>query len=418
MSEHADIAIVGAGAAGLAAGIFAGETNSMLRIVLLEGAKTIGAKILVSGGGRCNVTNRNVTASDFHGNRKIIDRILRRFNEEATIRWFDSLGVPLRTETTGKLFPVSNKARTILNALLQRCEELGVSLHPQHRVLDITKDHDAFVIHHSQGTLQARRLIIATGGQSLPKTGSDGSGWSLAQHLGHTVTPTCPALVPLLLNPSFFHAALSGISHDVRLTTRVNNRIVDHRTGSLLWTHFGVSGPVVLDASRFWVLAAEQEPNVQLHLNCFPQSTPREVEKWLIQAAALPGRKTVQSLLSERLPTRVATCLAQLLEPDSSHTPIHLLSKDTRRSLIRVLTDLALPVIGSRGWNFAEVTAGGIPLTEINPNTMTSRKVPGLYLIGEILDCDGRIGGFNFQWAWSTGYLAGYDAALQVPAEP
>jgi predicted flavoprotein YhiN len=114
----------------------------------------------------------------------------------------------------------------------------------------------------------------------------------------------------------------------------------------------------------------------------------------------------------------VATCLAQFLEPDSSHTPINLLSKDTRRSLIRVLTDLPLPVIGSRGWNFAEVTAGGIPLTEINPNTMTSKKVPGLYLIGEILDCDGRIGGFNFQWAWSTGYLAGYNAALQVPAKP
>lgn len=418
MASDFDIAIIGAGAAGLAAAIFAAETNPKLSIALLDSAKNIGAKILVSGGGRCNVTNQKVTASDFHGNRKIIERILRRFDEQATIRWFDSLGVPLHTEITGKLFPVSNKARTVLNALLQRCEELGVSLHPQHRVLDITKDNDVFVMQHSQGTLQARYLIIATGGQSLPKTGSDGSGWSLAQHLGHTVTSTYPALVPLLLDPSFFHADLSGISHNVMLTTRVNNRIVDRRTGSLLWTHFGVSGPVVLDASRFWVLAAEQEPNVQLHLNCFPQSTHMEVEKWLIQATALPGRKTVQALLAERLPTRVATCLTQFLKPDGPHTPFSLLSKDTRRSLIHVLTDLPLPVIGSRGWNFAEVTAGGIPLTEIKPNTMASKNVPGLYLIGEILDCDGRIGGFNFQWAWSTGYLAGYDAALQLPAEP
>ncbi|TFG64633.1 MAG: NAD(P)/FAD-dependent oxidoreductase [Nitrospirales bacterium] len=414
MSEHVDIAIVGAGAAGLAASIFAAETNPALRIALLDGAKTIGAKILVSGGGRCNVTNQKVTASDFHGNRKVIERILRRFDEQATIRWFDSLGVPLQSEITGKLFPVTNTARTVLNALLQRCEELGVALHPEHRVLDITKNHDVFVIQHSQGTLHAKHLILATGGRSLPKTGSDGSGWALAQHLGHTVTPTYPALVPLVLDPSFFHAALSGISHEVMLTTRVNNQIVDCRTGSLLWTHFGVSGPVVLDASRFWILAAEQGHTAQLHLNCLPQFTHKDVEKWLIQAASLPGRKTVQSFLAERLPTRVATHLARFLEADISDTPVNLLPKDTRRSLVHVLMDLSLPVIGSRGWNFAEVTAGGIPLTEINPNSMASKNVPGLYLIGEILDCDGRIGGFNFQWAWATGYLAGTSAALPL----
>ena len=416
MSEHVDIAIVGAGAAGLAAGIFAAGTNPSLRIALLDGAKTIGAKILVSGGGRCNVTNQKVTASDFHGNRKVIDRILRRFDEQATIRWFDSLGVPLHTEITGKLFPVSNTARTVLNALLQRCAELGVSLHPQHRVLDITKDNDMFLIQHSQGTLHAKHIIMATGGRSLPKTGSDGEGWALAQHLGHTVTPTYPALVPLLLDPSFFHADLSGISHDVILTTYVNHKMIDRRTGSLLWTHFGVSGPVVLDVSRFWVLAAEQGHTVQLHLNCFPQSTHKDVEKWLIQAAAIPGRKTVQSLLAERLPTRVATRLAQFLEPDISLTPVNLLPKATRNTLVHVLMELPLPVIGSRGWNFAEVTAGGIPLTEINPNTMASKSVSGLYLIGEILDCDGRIGGFNFQWAWATGYLAGHHAARQFSA--
>jgi predicted Rossmann fold flavoprotein len=221
-------------------------------------------------------------------------------------------------------------------------------------------------------------------------------------------------LVPLVLDPSFFHAALSGISHEVMLTTRVNNQIVDCRTGSLLWTHFGVSGPVVLDASRFWILAAEQGHTAQLHLNCLPQFTHKDVEKWLIQAASLPGRKTVQSFLAERLPTRVATHLARFLEADISDTPVNLLPKDTRRSLVHVLMDLSLPVIGSRGWNFAEVTAGGIPLTEINPNSMASKNVPGLYLIGEILDCDGRIGGFNFQWAWATGYLAGTSAALPL----
>jgi len=416
MPQHADIAIIGAGAAGLAASIFAAETNPSLRIILLDSAKTIGAKILVSGGGRCNATNQMVTASDFHGNRKIIDRILRRFNEEATIRWFESLGVPLKTEATGKLFPVSNKARTVLDSLLRRSEELFITLLTQHHVKSITHLGPEFSIQHSQGLLQAKQVIVATGGRSLPKTGSDGSGWDLVQHLGHTVNPTYPALVPLLLDDSFFHAHLSGISHDVMLTTRVNNQTVDRRTGSLLWTHFGVSGPVVLDASRFWILATEQGQNVQLHLNCFPHATHKEMENWLIQAASIPGRKTVQSLLAERLPSRLATRLAQFLNPDISQTPINLLSKNTRITLVHTLTNLFLPVVGSRDWNFAEVTAGGVPLKEIKPNSMASRIVPGLYLIGEMLDCDGRIGGFNFQWAWSTGYLAGYHAALQFPS--
>ena len=417
MPNHADIVIVGAGAAGLAAGIFAAETNSELRIRLLDGAKSIGAKILVSGGGRCNVTNQKVTASDFHGHRKSIDRILRRFDEQATIRWFDSLGVPLRPENTGKLFPISNTARSVLQALLQRCAVLGVSLLPHHRVLDITKDHDMFVLHHSQGTLTANQVILATGGQSLPKTGSDGSGWRLTTRLGHTLTPIAPALVPLLLDPSFFHANLSGISHDVMLTTRVNHKMIDRRCGSLLWTHFGISGPVVLDASRFWVLAEKHGHNVQLHLNCFPESTPKDIEQWFMQAAAAPGRKTVESLLAERLPTRVATHIAQFGQTELAHSTANFLSKENRRALIHMLTDLPLPVIGSRGWNFAEVTAGGIPLTEINPNTMASKTVPGLYLIGEMLDCDGRIGGFNFQWAWSTGYLAGQHAARKQRKE-
>ncbi|MEC4681555.1 MAG: NAD(P)/FAD-dependent oxidoreductase [Nitrospirota bacterium] len=418
MLQHADIAIIGAGAAGLAASIFAAETSPNLRIVLLDGAKTIGAKILVSGGGRCNVTNQQVKASDFHGNRKVIDRILRRFNEQATVRWFTSLGVPLQTETTGKLFPVSNKARTVLHALLRRCEALGVTLQTQHLVQGLKQERDKFQIQHSQGTIQTRHVIVATGGLSLPKTGSNGSGWNLTQHLGHALSPTYPALVPLLLDPSFFHADLSGISHDVALTTTVAGKTIDQRTGSLLWTHFGISGPVVLDASRFWIQAEDQGQKVHLHLNNFPHAPPKDIEKWLIQAAALPGRKTVQTLLAERLPTRVATRLAQFLEPDLFRSPINLLERATRRTLVHTLTNLSLPVIRSRGWNFAEVTAGGVPLQEINPSTMASKNVPGLYLIGEMLDCDGRIGGFNFQWAWATGYIAGISAANSLKERP
>ena len=203
-SHPVDIAIIGAGAAGLAAGIFAAQTRPDLSIALLDGARAIGAKILVSGGGRCNVTNVRVTPSDFNGTRRFVNRVLQRFDERATARWFDSLGVPLREERTGKLFPVTNTARTVLQALLDRNTTLGVHLLPQHRVKNMTLREQGFSIETERETFTARRVILATGGQSLPKTGSDGHGWTIARQLGHTVTPTYPALVPLVLNGQFF----------------------------------------------------------------------------------------------------------------------------------------------------------------------------------------------------------------------
>ncbi len=430
MSPDADIAIIGAGAAGLAAAIFAVESNPHLRVELVDSAKSIGAKILVSGGGRCNVTNSHVTASDFHGNRKIIDRVLRRFDGQATLRWFHALGVPLREEEHGKIFPASNKARTVLEALIGRCQVLGIRIHTEHKVQALEPMKDRFSIHHSQGTLRTKKVILATGGRSLPRTGSDGSGWTLAQSVGHTVNTTVPALVPLLLSPSFFHAGLAGVSHEVTLSTRIDGHTVDRRTGSLLWTHFGVSGPVVLDASRFWGLARAQGKEVHLHLNCFPGKGGKAIHDWIISEATRSSRKSVSSLLAERLPQRVATTLCTFLTPSTplnqeenespanekslATTTLGELNRATRHRLVNTLVDLSLPVRGTRGWNFAEVTAGGVPLIEINPGTLESRKIPGLYVIGEMLDCDGRIGGFNFQWAWATGYIAGNHVSQSI----
>ena len=433
MKSPVDIAVVGAGAAGLAAAIFAAETRTNLKVVLLDGARTIGAKILVSGGGRCNVTNAAVHPSDFHAPPRLVGRILQRFDEQATVQWFRSLGVELKQEPAGKLFPVSNKARTVLNALLQRCHELGITISTKCRVQSIVRMDTGFHIQFEQGQIPARRVIMATGGQSLPKTGSDGQGWTLARRLGHSVIPAHPALVPLILSDNFIHAGLSGISHEVKITTRVDRKVVDHRLGSLLWTHFGVSGPVVLDASRFWVIAKEQSREATMSISCCADQTSEEVDRWLSHASRRARGKSAGALLAQRLPVRLAKALCLLVdqgvgdpirkqvEPNGSQNlasmPLNQLPKSKRKILVRVLTDLPLPVIGHRGWNYAEVTAGGIPLREINPRTMMSRKVPGFYLIGEMLDCDGRIGGFNFQWAWSTGYIAGKSAATSGLAE-
>jgi hypothetical protein len=232
-----------------------------------------------------------------------------------------------------------------------------------------------------------------------------------------------------LIHEVFFHHILSGISHEATIMTRVDGKLVDRRTGSLLWTHFGISGPVALDASRFWVIAHEQGQDVTLFLNFFPGQTFEEVDDWLSNAGRISGRQTLAGLLSERLPARVAKTMCSYIEhaciptfqgnqseeqTGLGITPLCEVRRSFRRALSQALTNLPLPVIGSRGWNFAEVTAGGIPLKEVNPNSMASRCMPGLYLIGEMLDCDGRIGGFNFQWAWSTGFIAGTHAAKSL----
>ena len=408
-----DVAVIGAGAAGLAASIFAAETaangDRPQSIVLLDGAQAIGAKILVSGGGRCNVTHDVVTPTDFFGNRHIIKNVLAALPVQATIDWFASLGVELKREETGKLFPVTDKARTILTVLVNRCRELGVTIRPDHRVTGIDQlsvSESGFAIYHTLGALKARKVILATGGRSIPKSGSDGFGYSLARRLGHHVTATVPALVPLVLEDAMFHKALSGLSHDVELTTVIKGRTVDQRKGSLLWTHFGISGPVVMDASRFWTLAQETGESPDLYGNFLPGKTQEQARQWFMDQAAGIPRRSLTKTLAQLVPERFAEALCLHIECDPQKAIAQLPRKDRDR-LIEALLKFRLPVERGRGWNYAEVTAGGVPLEEISFRTMESNLVPGLYLIGEILDCDGRIGGFNFQWAWATGCLAG-----------
>jgi predicted Rossmann fold flavoprotein len=415
-----DVVIVGGGAAGLAAGIFAAQTaSSAKRIAILDTAKSLGAKILVSGGGRCNVTHEQVVAGDFNGSQNIVRNILAAFDAAATVRWFESLGVKLKREETGKLFPVADSARVIVRALVERFTELGGIILCGKRVTSVEVPSDgteAFLVRSEDGVVACKSLILATGGRSLPRSGSDGSGWAIAEQLGHTVTRTYAALAPLVLDGGMFHAQLAGISMPVRLTTFIKGKRADERTGSLLWTHFGISGPVVMDASRFWIGAAEAGEKPEMRCNLLPTETFESIDQWLTGLTASRPKLTVGNAIPQRLPQRVAEAVLAKAQIDGALT-CGQLSRDGRRALAHVITNLHLPVTAHRGWNYAEVTAGGVPLNEINFRTMESRKLPHLYLAGEILDCDGRIGGFNFQWAWATGYLAGIAAAKNIEAK-
>lgn len=426
-SSHAyDLAVVGAGAAGLATAIFTARHAFHPRIVALDGAKQLGAKILVSGGGRCNVTNSVVTAGDFcGGSRRIIERVLRSFPVAQTVKFFREIGVTLHEEPGGKLFPDSHRARTVLDAMLNEARRLGIDTLSANRVHQITRPAeitDEFVLHTSAGPIPARRIVLATGGRSLPKTGSDGGGYLLAQSLGHTIVPPTPALAPLVLEGDF-HAPLAGVSHEAALTVRAEGQRAVRLCGALLWTHFGVSGPLAMNASRHWLRARIENRAVSVGLSFVPDLAFETLEAALLSLAASQPRSHLHNALrapespATAIPERVLAALLERLNLGRGIVMAHL-SREDRRRLIHAMLDWPLPIRDSRGYNYAEATAGGVPLEEIDARTMESRRCVGLYLVGEILDVDGRIGGFNFQWAWSSGYVAGRAIAGSLASGP
>ena len=387
----------------------------------LDGARRVGAKILVSGGSRCNVTNRVVTERDFWGGQaRVVRNVLRAFPALRAVGFFADLGVALHEEEDGKLFPDTNRARTVLDALLDEMHRVGAELHSGERVTDVGRAPDSFVVSSSSRRYRARAVVLATGGRSLPKTGSDGTGYELAARLGHGCIDTTPALAPLVLAGGR-HVVLSGVSHDVRLTVRVAGERTTRLDGSLLWTHFGASGPVVLNASRHWHRARLEHRQVEVLLNLCPSETFESLDAWFRDQALTRPRALVATVLATRLPAAVAdtwTREAELVEQTLAHV-----SRESRRRLIRALLASQLEVRDSRGYNVAEATAGGVPLEEIDPARMESRCCTGLYLVGEMLDVDGRLGGFNFQWAWSSAWVAGRaiaraldDAAATAPS--
>ena len=416
---EADMCIVGAGAAGLMAAVAAGRSmqanGAPGTIVALDGAKTLGAKILVAGGGRCNGTHWRVTESEYAVNRPAVRSVLRRFGADETVRFFAELGVELKREDTGKLFPVTDSARTVLNALLRAVEDAGATIVHPARVTGVSRSEQGFTVTGEWGSMRAARVILATGGMALPRSGSDGAGYEFARALGHTLTPAIrPALVPLTLPSGHWITELSGLTVHAELVLRgpTGKRLV-HFANSTLCTHFGLSGPSVLDISRYLLDARDREPGTTLSLNWMPGETPEAADAWLLAAK---GRGLL-SVLRERLPERLARAILvqARLAPDAT---VQQTPREARRTLVELLVATSLPIEGGRGFTHAEVTAGGVPIEEVDLGSMESLACPGLSLCGEVLDVDGRIGGFNFQWAWATGWIAGQAAARAIAPIP
>lgn len=406
-----DVAVVGVGAAGLFAATWAGRAQAAAgrppSVVGIDGARKLGAKILVSGGGRCNVTHWRVDERDFAGSTSpAIRKVLGRFTVEQTIAFFASAGVGFYREAdTGKLFPESDSARSILDALLRGAREAGATLLYPAKVTLIDRDGDRFRLDTSAGPVSARKVILCTGGKSLPKSGSDGSGFALASMLGHSITaPVVPSLVPLVLPADHFIRALTGLALPCRFTLLSwKGKPVATSMGSTLCTHTGLSGPATLDISRHWLVSRVTDPAARLLLDWLPEIPEAHLEQMLLEMGAKGAIFVLRKHLTERL--------AQHLCAAAAAPPTGDLPREARRRLVAAVKGLELPVVGDRGFTIAEATAGGVPLSEVRLDTMESRICPGLHFAGEVLDVDGRIGGFNFQWAWASAFVAGTAAA-------
>jgi predicted Rossmann fold flavoprotein len=404
------VVVVGAGAAGTMAAICAAAAG--VRTLLLERTADGGRKILISGGGRCNILPAQLDEARFvtDSSKPLLRRIVRSWPLREQIAFFErEAGIPLVEEVdSGKLFPATQRARDVRDRLLCLAARVGVNVRTKTRVRSVASAPGGWHLQPENGDrIECDAVVLATGGLSIPKTGSDGDGLRIAEALGHGVNPTYPALTPLTCAAAPF-SRLAGVSLPVVIAARTNARSAI-ASGGFLFTHGGYSGPAVLDISHVAVrsrLEANERATVTVR---WARLNDAEWE----QALRPRGARTVATAVAAHLPERLAIALVEYTGVDR-HQTLARLSRGDRVRLIDALVRGVLPWDGDEGYKKAEVTGGGVMLSEIDPATMESRRHPGLFLCGEMLDAFGPIGGYNFLWAWSTGRAAGLGAARRV----
>jgi predicted Rossmann fold flavoprotein len=423
-----DLAILGAGAAGLLAAIRGAESGRS--VALIEKNRRPGVKILISGGTRCNLTNarglrnlrvvsgpidpaydprqaqgaRSIRAA-FGANGKFLGPSLKALGVEATVDLFEAEGVATKIEGNGKVFPASDRATDVLDALLRRLGRGGARLLTNAPAIAVDPTDAGFEVRLPDAAIRCRRLVVAVGGQSYPGCGTRGDGYAIARRFGHTIAEPRPALVPLQVDAEWV-PGLKGLTiPDLTASIRgPSGPPLLERREAMLFAHFGLTGPAILDVSR--AIARHDGPGrLDLALDFLPDVRAEALEMSL-QAAARSGKRAVAALLPESIPRRLADALLASAGIPHGRTGPEL-SRDERRRLVGVLKGLRLPVSGTLGFAKAEVTSGGVALDEVEPTTLESKLHPGLHFAGEVLDLDGLIGGYNFQAAWSMGWLVG-----------
>jgi len=408
------VAIIGGGASGMLAGIVAARNGA--NVSIYERMNRVGKKLLATGNGRCNLTNVGLNEDNLKcihsSNEKFASNILKKFTVEETINFFEILGIAHKVENDGKVFPMSDQASSVLDVLRYELDKLGVDIICDTEIDKIKKLKEEFtLVDNNGGEYKADRVIITTGGMSSPNLGSNGSGYQLAKKLGHSIIKPFPALVQLKLKHPFLKS-IKGIKFNGSASVILDGNILRREEGELLFTDYGISGPPILQLSRGAIKALENKQHPIIEIDMFPNLTYKElldlINARLSYQYDRPLEFSFIGLLNKKL---IPIILKEAKVYDINRSCCQISDKEIER-IVSLLKVWRIDITGSQSWANSQVTAGGVDLKEICINTLQSQIVPGIYFAGELLDIDGDCGGFNLQWAWSSGYVAGNEASI------
>ena len=401
-----EIAVIGGGASGMMAAITARKSGK--EVIILERKDRILKKVLITGNGRCNITNVNANISNYFGkNISSVENILNSFNPQDTMDFFNGLGIICNEENRGKVYPLSGQASSVVDALRFEAERLGVRIETEFYVRKIEKEGFKFKIYsEDRKKIEAGRVIIAAGGQSYPELGSNGSGFELAKELGHSVTRLSPSIVQLKTEKNQVKG-LQGIKTDAAVTAYGDNKKICTYDGELLFTDYGISGNVVFNISFVMPLYK----NVEFEIDFMEKFDYNELYEILKERKKIMSHLTMENYFNGMINKKLGQFLSKVSGIEKLSKPVKDLNDSEIRKLCTVLKKYRVKILDTTGFKNAQITAGGVSLDEVNPETLESKIVKGLYFSGEVLDVYGECGGFNLQWAWASGYIAGKNAA-------
>lgn len=402
------VAIIGGGASGMMAAISAAEEG--FSPTIFEKNESLGKKILLTGNGRCNISNSTVSWKNYNGTHpRFAASALNQFSQTRTRIFFQDLGLVLKEEDAGRLFPRSDQAQSVVEVLKEELKNQNVKVLLNQKIRKVNKENDKFKLLTYQGKEHKfDKLIIATGGRSYPSTGSTGDGYRFAKMLGHNVVSPFPASVPLRISHIVCNK-LQGIKLVTTFKILYKGKTVEEVTDELLFTHLGLSAPAVLRSSRAVskILYKNPDENVECSINFFPEFSQDKLIKLIKKRIESHPNRQIGNQFIGMLPKRLAPTILKYSDfnPDKKSTAISTREID---KIVSLLTDFRLKIDDILGWKLAQFTAGGIDVKEINPKTLQSKKTNNLYFCGEVIDIDGESGGYNLQWAWSSGFVAGH----------
>lgn len=414
MSGKREVTVIGGGAAGLTSAIAAARHGARVRV--LERMSRVGKKILATGNGRCNLTNVSPDAASYHGAPwAFVAGILDRFGVVDTRRFFEEMGIETREEDEGRVFPLCGQASAVLDALRFECEDLGVEIEGNAKVGEIERHGERLVCRCTNDrTYEADAVVVATGGSSAPNMGSNGDGFKLAEKLGHRVVTPLPALVQVRVE-GWFLKRLKGLKVEGGVVAREQEKPLRTSRGEVLFTEYGLSGPPVLHVSRTVSERLNADKGavatVEIVVDLFPDTPENDLRAWISRRLAARPLISIERSMMGLLHKRLVPVVLRLAGIEDGQAPASSLGTEGIAALAESMKRWRMPCTGTESWMSSQVTAGGVDASEIDAQTLESGLAPGIYFAGEVIDVDGDSGGYNLQWAWSSGYVAGCAAA-------